>query len=51
MVALPLLVFAQPVNPQKDPDKPVPITGIEILLVAGAAYGAHRYLRGRNCSR
>jgi hypothetical protein len=37
-----LVVRAQPNNPPQNPD-PVPITGIEYLLLAGGAYGVHRF--------
>ena len=35
-------VFAQPVDPGIDPD--VPITGIEILIVAGSLFGFKKFL-------
>ena len=38
----------QPQNPQTDPDNPVPITGIEYLLIGGGAYGVSRILKNRN---
>jgi len=38
------LVSAQPGNPSSDPDNPTPITGIEILLGAGAFIGAKKLL-------
>lgn len=45
-IALGSVAFAQPQNPSGDPD--VPITGIEILLAAGALFGAKKLLsRGR----
>jgi hypothetical protein len=34
--------MAQPNNPPQVPDR-VPITGIEYLLLAGGAYGVHRF--------
>lgn len=40
------LVFAQPGDPGGgDPD--VPITGIEILIGIGSAFGASRFLKGK----
>ncbi len=36
------VVNAQPGNPGGDPDNPVPITGIEYLIAAGAAFGAKK---------
>jgi len=39
LVSLPMMLYAQP-GPPTDPD--VPITGIEILIGAGAAYGISR---------
>ena len=38
-----LLLKAQPGGPPNDPgDNPVPITGIEYLIAAGAAFGAKK---------
>jgi hypothetical protein len=37
-----LIVKAQPGNPV-DPDNPVPLSGIEILLASGALLGAKRF--------
>jgi len=34
--------YAQPGDPGGDPDNPVPITGIEYLIAAGAAFGAKK---------
>ena len=39
---LPAFIFAQPGDPGGDPD--VPITGIEILLMAGGALGIKRLM-------
>jgi hypothetical protein len=39
LIFLPAILYAQP-GPPGDPD--VPITGIEILIGAGAAYGLSR---------
>ncbi|MCB0490479.1 MAG: hypothetical protein KDC99_18525 [Cyclobacteriaceae bacterium] len=36
--------MAQPNNPSGDPDNPVPITGIEWLIGAGAILGARRLM-------
>lgn len=44
-----VLGFAQPNNPPPDPDR-VPITGLEYLAVAGAAYGIHRLTKKKNKS-
>lgn len=38
--------FAQPGDPGGDPD--VPISGIEILLVAGGLLGVRRFFKTRN---
>ncbi|MEQ8924445.1 MAG: hypothetical protein RLO81_01465 [Fulvivirga sp.] len=38
-------VNAQPGDPGGDPDNPVPITGIEILLLAGGALGLKRIVK------
>ena len=40
-------LMAQPGPPPPDPDEPVPITGIELLLVGGAAYGVSVLRRNR----
>ena len=48
MIALTLLsadVYAQPGDPSGDPD--VPITGIELLLVAGGALGIKKLINTR----
>jgi hypothetical protein len=37
-------VSAQPTNPSGDPDNPVPITGIELLIGAGALLGSKKLL-------
>ncbi|MGE0772966.1 MAG: hypothetical protein AB7K37_14720 [Cyclobacteriaceae bacterium] len=41
------LTFAQPTDPSADPDNPVPLGGIELLLGAGALLGI-KYLRKKN---
>jgi hypothetical protein len=45
-----VLAFAQPPTPALPPPDPdrVPITGIEYLLVGGAAYGVYRFSKKRN---
>lgn len=47
-VILAFVAHAQPGPPPPDPGQPLPITGIEILLVGGAALGASRVLKRRN---
>jgi len=42
-----LVVSAQPQDPQGDPDA-VPITGLEILLISGGAYGIAQLRRKKN---
>lgn len=42
-----ILVGAQPVPPDPPPPNPVPISGIEILIGAGALLGAKRFLHLR----
>jgi hypothetical protein len=37
------LGWAQPGDPPPDPGEPVPITGIEILIGAGAALGFRKF--------
>ncbi len=44
------VVDAQPPNPQGNPD-PVPITGLEILVVGGATYGIAQLRRKRNSKK
>ncbi len=39
---------AQPGDPGGDPDQPVPLTGIEWLLLAGAGLGAGKLISKRN---
>jgi hypothetical protein len=41
-----IFVMAQPNDPPQVPDR-VPITGIEYLLIAGGAYGVHRFSKKR----
>ena len=43
--------FSQPGNPGGNPDNPVPITGIEILIAIGSLFGASRFLKGKNKSK
>lgn len=45
LVLAPLLLLAQPGPPPPDPGDPVPITGIEILLVAGGLLGFRKHYR------
>ncbi|GAA5022739.1 hypothetical protein GCM10011506_00340 [Marivirga lumbricoides] len=42
LVCVAELLSAQPGPPGGDPDNPVPITGIEYLIAAGAAFGAKK---------
>lgn len=42
-----IVVRAQPNNPPQNPD-PVPITGIEYLLIGGGAYGVYRFSKKRS---
>jgi hypothetical protein len=39
--------FAQPGNPDDDPDDAVPITGIEWLIAGGCALGLRKLLSGK----
>jgi hypothetical protein len=45
------LAFCQPGDPMTDPDPTVPITGIELLIGAGALFGAFKALEKKknNC--
>jgi hypothetical protein len=40
-----LWVYGQPGNPGTPPGNPVPITGLEYLLIGGGAYGVARLLK------
>jgi len=40
------VTMAQP-NPGGDPDEAVPITGIEILLLAGGAFGFRKLIKSK----
>ncbi len=39
--------FAQPGDPEEDPDNAVPITGIEWLIAGGCALGLRKLLSGK----
>ncbi|MGD1957794.1 MAG: hypothetical protein ACFB2Y_03015 [Fulvivirga sp.] len=39
--------IAQPGDPGGDPDNPVPIGGLELLLIGGAALGAKKIISSR----
>jgi hypothetical protein len=45
-----LVVSAQPQDPDGDPDA-VPITGLEILLISGGAYGISQLRRKGNSKK
>jgi hypothetical protein len=34
-----------PQEPSSDPDNPVPLTGLEYLLISGGVFGVHRMLK------
>jgi hypothetical protein len=40
--------LAQPENPVDVQDSPVPITGLEILLLAGGALGGYKAYKNKN---
>lgn len=42
--------FAQPGDPETDPDDPVPITGIEWLIAGGCALGLRKLLSAKKSS-
>jgi hypothetical protein len=41
-----VLGFGQPQNPPPLPER-VPITGVELLLISGGAYGVYRFSKKR----
>lgn len=41
-------LLAQPGPPPPDPGDPVPVTGIELLLVGGAAIGVRKFYKRRS---
>lgn len=45
LILITLICYSQPSTPPTDPDAPVPITGIEILIGAGALLGAKKLLQ------
>jgi hypothetical protein len=45
-----LTAWAQPGNPDEDPDQPVPITGIEWLIAGGCAIGLKKFLSSKRAS-
>ncbi len=49
MLGMQNIAFSQPADPSSEPD--VPITGIEILLGAGALIGARKFASLRNRGR
>ncbi len=46
VILTPVIAFAQPANPSAPPD--VPITGIELLIGAGALMGARKIAQLRS---
>lgn len=44
---IPIIATSQPGDPGADPDNPVPIGGVEVLLLAGGALGARKIILGR----
>ena len=42
--------FAQPGDPEEDPDNAVPITGIEWLIAGGCALGLRKLLSAKKSS-
>jgi len=45
ILLIPGILFGQPGDPASDPDNPVPITGIELLIGAGALFGAKKLMQ------
>ena len=48
LICISTLVFAQPGDPQADPDNAVPIPGIIYLVAGGIAFGVKRILGEKN---
>lgn len=44
---VPLIAMSQPGDPGEDPDNPVPIGGVEVLLIAGGALGIRKMVMGK----
>jgi len=43
-----ITVSAQPPNPDAVDDQPVPITGLEYLLISGGILGGYKMFKNRN---
>ena len=41
-------LHAQPAEPPQNPPAPVPITGVEYLILGGGIYGIYRFAKKRN---
>ncbi len=46
-----IVTFAQPQNPQVDPDRPVPIEGLGYLIAGGALLGMLKIIKHNRDSR
>lgn len=46
ILVMPFIATSQPGDPGEDPDNPVPIGGVEILLLVGGALGVRKILSG-----
>ena len=44
-------LYAQPAVPPQNPPAPVPITGIEYLLLGGGIYGMYKFAKKRNTEK
>lgn len=42
LILIPVCLMAQPGPPPPDPGEPVPLSGIELLLAAGALFGGKK---------
>jgi hypothetical protein len=46
-----VVLYAQPAVPPQNPPAPVPITGVEYLLLGGGIYGIYKFAKKRNTEK
>ena len=51
MACIQVTLYAQPAEPPQNPPAPVPITGIEYLLLGGGIYGMYKFAKKRNTEK